>query len=264
MRRAFKPAVGIALLAGALPLVAGAAPSGSTLSLSVSPLIVEFHSDQPGVSSQSITVRNSGSLPERIVVQPVDWRTQGDGTIKIERPGAEGASSLTNALRMSPGSVVLEPGESRTLTLTMDHQPASMAAVTWGAYKIRGEMVDGQAMQFGPSADVVVYNTIGSPRGHLDLTGLRVLSGPRGAVNVEMRLLNDGVAYLRPTVHTVISQNAHVVRDDKQNIPVIFGGATRLYDRPFSDLSPGSYTLDATVDYGGATVIEGTTKFVVK
>jgi hypothetical protein len=54
------------------------------------------------------------------------------------------------------------------------------------------------------------------------------------------------------------------VQQREDSTPAIFGGEGRLYTRTLRDLAPGAYGLQLTIDYGGATLVEGTTEFTVR
>jgi hypothetical protein len=259
---------GSATLFAVATLLSGAAAyaqSSTTVSMTVSPLVLEFHA-APGVpASANVTIRNNGTAAERITAQRMDWRTTPEGTIKIEPVGTEGASSIANYLRLSPEDVVLAPGESREFALTLD-LPANFppaAGVYWGGFFIRAVPATGTAM-FGPAATVVVYNTVGTPRTHVKLTQLRVEQAGIDGANVVAHVLNDGVGYARPQARIVVTQDGRVIRDQTENMPVIFAGAPRVYTKALTGLPGGSYELTVTIDYGGATLLEGTTSFRIR
>jgi hypothetical protein len=122
----------------------------------------------------------------------------------------------------------------------------------------------GGTATFGPAATIVVYNTIGSPRTHVRLTQLHVAQDGNDGANLVARVLNDGIGYARPAARVVVSRDGRVVRDLSENMPVIFAGAPRTYTKALSGLEPGAYDLSLTIDYGGATLMEGTTSFRIR
>jgi hypothetical protein len=255
------------MLAAAL-LLGGSAASAQTapmtLSLTLSPMVIEFHSDAAAPASARITVRNNGNVAERIVAQRMDWHTTPDGAIKMEPIGTEGTSSIANYLRLAPEDAVLAPGETKEFALTLDlpaNFPATPAAY-WGGYFVRALPANGTAM-FGPAATVVVYDTIATPVTHVKLTALHVTPETGGAT-VVAHVLNDGIGYARPSARIVVTQDGRVVSDQTESMAVIFGGAPRTYTKALTGLATGAYGLTMTVDYGGATLLEGTTSFHVK
>ena len=212
-----------------------------------------------------MTIKNSGNVPEAHHRAAHGLAHGTDGAIKIEPVGAEGAASSLNYLRLAPDNAVVAPGETKEFSLTLD-LPAtfpSIAGVNWGGFLMRAVPVSGQAM-FGPAATIVVYNTIGSPRTHVKLTQLHVTQDGPDRANVVARVLNDGTGYARPSARILVTRDGKVVRDETENMAVIFGGAPRIYSKALTGLSSGEYEFTMTVDYGGATLLEGTTTFRIK
>ena len=85
-----------------------------------------------------------------------------------------------------------------------------------------------------------------------------------GSALLTARIANDGSAYARPTGRIVLRRDGHVVVDQTDSIPVLFANEARVYNKALSGLAPGAYDVSFTVDYGGPTLIEGTTEVVVR
>ena len=255
-------ALGSAIAAGTAPVGAQTAPH---LSLTVSPLVVEFHAGPGNTGNTLVTVRNGGPDAERIVVQRMDWRVGNEGTVRVEPPGTERAASLADYLRMEPGDVELAAGETRTLSLTLDLPAtfASAAAVYHSGFLIRAVPIAGKA-QFGPGATVVVYNTVGTPKVHVKLSQLHIGSRTPGTATLVARLTNDGNGYARMSGRVVLRRAGAIAVDETTSIPVLFGSETRVFTQTLHDLAPGAYDVSFIVDYGGPTLIEGTTELQVK
>lgn len=257
-------ALGSAIVVGATPVLAQVAP-GTSLSLTVAPLVVEFRAGAGDTANATVTVHNGGSDPERIVALRMDWRVAADGTVRVEEPGTEGKASISDYLRMQPDNVVLAPGETREIALTLD-LPASFptaTAVYHSGFLVRAVPASGHA-DFGPAATVVAYDTVGTPVSHAKITQLHVSSPNAGEAVLSARIVNDGSAYDRPTGHLVLRRDGQVVVDETESIPVLFAGEGRAYTKALSHLSAGAYDVSFTVDYGGPTLLEGTTEVQVR
>lgn len=242
------------------PAIAQTAPP-QTLSLTVAPLVVEFHAGAGDTANAAVTVHNGGNVPERIVALHMDWRVGADGNVRVEQPGTEGAASIADYLRMEPGDVQLAPGETREVTLTLD-LPASFphaTAVYHSGFLVRAVPVNGP-VAFGPAATIVAYDTVGSPVSHAKIAQLHVTSPASGTAMLTARIQNDGSAYARSSAHIVLRQDGNVVADETDAVPVLFGGETRTFSKAFGGLAPGTYDVSFTLDYGGPTLIEGTTQ----
>jgi hypothetical protein len=262
--RTIATALGLAVTIGAGPVLAQTAP-GSSLSLTVSPLVVEFHAGAGETTTANVTVHNGGNDPERIIALRMDWRVAADGTVRVEQPGAEKAASIADDLRMEPADVQLAPGETRELALTLD-LPANFptaTAVYHSGFLIRAVPLTG-VVNFGPAATVVVYDTVGTPATHVTLSQLHVGSSATGTATLAARIVNDGVAYARMSGRIVLRQNGTIVADQTSSIPVLFAGETRAFTKTLSDLAPGAYDMTFTLDYGGPTLIQATSEIHVR
>jgi hypothetical protein len=262
--RTFALALGSAIASVATPLHAQTTAPAS-LSLTVSPLVVEFRAGAGDSANANVTVHNGGPDPERIVALRMDWKVAADGTVRVEQPGTEGAASVADDLRIEPGDTVLAPGETRELALTLD-LPASFPtapAVYHSGFLIRAVPTTG-VVSFGPAATVVVYDTVGEPRSHVSVTQLHVSSPAAGSAVLAARIVNDGVAYARLSGRIVVRRDGQVVADQTDSIPVLFAGQGRVFSKTLTDLAPGPYDVSFTLDYGGPTLIEGTTEVHVR
>jgi hypothetical protein len=239
--------------------------AGQSLSLTVSPLVVEFRAGAGETGTAAVTVHNGGDAPERIVALRMDWKVAGDGTVRVEQPGTEGNASIADDLRIEPADVVLAAGETRDLALTLE-PPAGFPtnpAVYHSGFLIRAVPLSG-VVSFGPAATVVVYDTVGAPRSHVEVTQLHVGSPVAGSATLAARIVNDGVAYARLTGRTVVRRDGQIVADQTDSIPVLFANQARVFTKTLSDLAPGAYNVSFTLDYGGPTLIQGTTEVQVR
>jgi hypothetical protein len=256
-------ALGSAIALATAPLLAQAAPT--SLSLTVSPLVVEFHAGAGDAATATVTVHNGGSEPERIIALRMDWKVAADGTMRVEQPGTEGKASISDYLRMEPGTVELAAGETREVALTLDLPAAfpSATAVYHSGFLIRAVPLTGH-VNFGPAATVVAYDTVGTPTSHAKVTQLHVSSAGTGSAVLSARIVNDGTAYARPTGRIVLRHDGHIVVDETDSIPVLFANEARVFNKGLTGLAPGAYDVSFTLDYGGPTLIEGTTEVHVR
>ena len=264
-----------ALTAGALVLAAAvlgvsaaqAQQQPPPLQISVEPLVVQF-AIAPGASASTrVTIRNTGTEKALVIASPIDWRSTLDGNVKTERSGTEGAASINPYLRLSGTEFTLEPGETRRMTLSLA-LPSGFSTAPQdyrGGYFVRATPAGSpSAHSFGVGANILAYETVGAPSRHLKLTSLKVLDAGDRSVRLTARMVNDGRTFVRPQIRMLIGQAGRVVQQRDDSTPAIFGGEPRLYTRTLRDLLPGTYRVQLTVDYGGDTLIEGTTDFTVR
>ncbi len=266
MRLSF--AAALAIVAGTIAVTsvsAEAAPAG--LQISVEPLIVQFALAPGGQASTRVTVKNVGTDSALIGVRAVDWHTTLDGGVLTERPGTQGQSSLDPFLRLSGKDFTLAPGEAREMSLSLV-LPSTFSPVPrdyWGGYLVRAVPLGAStSMAFGVGANILTYETVGTLRRHVKLTSLHVVDAGTGNVRVVGRLLNDGGTYARPSIQMQLAQGGRIVQSIEDSTPAIFAGQPRLYARTLSGLARGAYQLQLTLDYGGESLVQGTTTFTVR
>ncbi|HTD33556.1 MAG TPA: hypothetical protein VK665_07855 [Candidatus Elarobacter sp.] len=265
LRAAFAAAALCASAAAAFaPARAQQAPG---LQISVEPLSVEFSLAPGGAAATPVTIKNVGTEKAVVVITPLDWRSGLDGTVRTERPGAEGDASLSSLLRMSAAETTLAPGETRKLELSLA-LPATFSAAPRdyrGGYLVRAVPASANRTNaFGVGANILVYETVGGAQRHLKMTDLSVVQdGPHGA-RMQARLLNDGRTFVHPQMHVMIAQGARIVLSRDDATPAILAGEPRRIDRTLGELAPGTYQLQLTVDYGGPALSRGTTTFTVR
>ncbi len=237
------------------------------LQISVEPLVVQFTLAPGGQASTPVTIKNVGSEKALVVASQIDWRATLEGSVKTERPGSEAGSSLDPHLRLSGSEFTLAPGETRHLTLSLV-LPSTFSGTPrdyWGGYLVRATPAGTPSTQtFGVGANILAYETVGAAARHLKLADLKVVEPGGGGAQFTARLLNDGRTFVRPQIRILIAQGARIVQQRDDSTPAIFSGERRLYTRALSDLLPGKYQLQLTIDYGGDSLIQGTTDFTVR
>src|SRR5579884_349908 len=193
-------ATGRASIAAFICYLSVVAPASATVSLTVEPLVAEFNAPPGATGRFPVFVSNTGTTPERIAIRKTDWRTLADGSTALEKVGAEGAHSITRDLSLSAYQFVLQPGERRELSLVLS-VPESLSPAPnsyWGGFLVSGNEVDAPPSAVGIAATVFVYNNVGSPRRHLGLQSMRVVTRPQGS-DLVVRLRNDAQGYCRPS-----------------------------------------------------------------
>lgn len=253
-------AIGRASIAALLCSIALGAQASATVSLTVEPLVAEFNAPPGSTGRFPVFVSNSGTTPERIVIRKTDWRTLADGSTALEKVGAEGANSITRDLSLSAYQFILQPGERRELSMllsvpqSLSNQPASY----WGGFLVSGNELNAPPSAMGIAATIFVYNNIGTPRRHLGLQSMRLVTHPEGS-DLVVRLRNDAPGYCRPSAHLLVEQYGRILRDQKIDISTVFPNSTRILTQRLGKLAAGDYRIELTLDYGGDTVIDGVT-----
>ena len=240
-------------------VMATGAPALATVSLTVQPLVAEFNAPSGSNGRTTVTVTNTGTGAERIKISHTDWRTLVDGSMTLERVGAERGHSITKQLSLSSYQFTLQPGERRDLTLALA-VPASFTESKsyWGGFLINANEIAAPVSSVGVAATVFVYENVGSPRKHLQIQSMRV-SPNAGVPDLVVRLHNDSLGYCRPSAHVRVEQAGRVVRNQDLKVSTVFPGATRILTQSLGPLPAGDYRVEITLDYGGDSIVDGVT-----
>ncbi|MBC5806316.1 MAG: hypothetical protein DLM53_12350 [Candidatus Eremiobacter antarcticus] len=253
-------------LFAALLVTALSMPAAANLSITVQPLVSELSVAPGGSGHVKVLIKNSGTAAERIIARPVDWRTLSDGSTTLERPGAEGDSSITRFLSLSAYQFDLQPEETRELALTLE-MPGTFStkpASYWGGYLVSAAPVVNPSSAIGVAATVFVYQNINKPRKHMQMKSMHVASAANGTAKLVAHLQNDGQGYCRSQSRLLIQQSGRIVREDKVTFPVLFPGASRTLTQNIDKLPPGDYQFELTFDYGGSSILDGVTRAQIK
>ena len=257
-------------LAAAFLLAAAAATPGLAaepgVQLSVEPLVVQFDVRTGGQASTPVTIGNVGTETAIVTITPIDWRTTVMGEVKTSPAGTGGADSLDPFLRLTPLTFTLAPGAAQHMTLSLV-LPTSLqrnAHDLWGGYLVRAVRPSMVKETFGVGATILAYETLTPGERHVKVVSLHVISERTHEAQISARLTNDGQTYVRPQIHVLVAQGARAIVDQDDSTPVLFAGNSRIYNHALHDLAPGTYALQITIDYGGASVIRETTHFVVQ
>lgn len=251
----------ILLCASALLLIPPL-PASAKVSLTVQPLVVQFNVS-PGQSEHvAVAVSNSGSSPQVVSARRLDWRTLADGSIALERVGAERQHSITRDLSLSSYQFVLAPGERRevTLTLAVPQTASNEAASYWGGFIFNSHDAAATRNSVGVAATVFVYDNVASPSKNMSIQTMRVVSRG-GSATLVTRLRNTGISYVRPIAHLMIGQGGRIYKTLPVSINAVFPNATRIVKEDLGHLPPGEYIAELTIDYGGNSILDGVAKF---
>ena len=233
------------------------------MNVSVTPLVSEMHvpSGQTGRTSTQVT--NDGDADERISIEPVDWTTNQNGAIQLERPGSEGAHSLTKYLQALSYRFILRPHETRRVEVALTMPPSQAAESYWGGFIIKSQPLGGN-LAIGPAATFFVYDDVGSPRRHVSVASVHQVrvAGTR-SVRMTVRLYNDGSAYARTAGTLVISKDGKTVSEQRLAIGAILPGHARLVTSVISGLPSGTYAARVVFDYGGEVIVGADTSVAI-
>ena len=243
----------------ALMLLAGG-HAAANVSVSIDPMVLEFNAGYGGEQHAQVSITNSGSQPEIVTSRSTDWRTSTDGDVVFERTGNEGTRSLTSYLTVQPASFVLQPGETRLVTVSLQMPPSGQRdAITWGGFILQAAASGAVAASIMPGGTIFVYNTVGSPERHMRMLQLSSSASHASNAIVRANLINDSKTYVRPRVQLVLQRNGIALQNQIVPENVIFPGQARTLAVALKNLAPGNYQIHLLVDYGEDSILDGVT-----
>lgn len=239
--------------------VAAARPAPPDVALSVNPMVLEFTAGYGQEEHATVLLANPSATAETIAVRPFDWRVTRDGTFAIEPPGTERSRSLTRLLSIHPGSVILNPNETRAVEISvrLPDRGAGVDPVAWGGLLLQATP-SGSTPYVTPGATVVVYNSARQFQPRLQLARLAVRRSSNSA-GMLATIRNTGATYVRPLLHLTLTSAKGVARSIDIPFNAILPGDERIVRTDLGKLPGGKYLAQLTVSYGGDRVIEGQT-----
>lgn len=254
MSSTIRSIVFLALCLVAAPALACAAD----VSISVDPMVFEFKAGYGSSQQSSVTITNTGSTAEQVSVHAVDWHVNGSGSVSLDTIGSEGTRSLTPFLKLEPSLFVLQRGEARTLTVSVQMPAPARGekSTRWGGFLLEASPVGNAGIHTG--ATVFVYNSAGDDEPRLTLRALSITT-EHGRKFLVARLANYSEAYARPIVHVAVKHGDDTVRDDTVPVNTLLPGDDRVVRLPVHlPATHGTYEVHLIVDYGDA-VLDGST-----
>ena len=251
-----------ALLVAAIGIVL-ALPASGALNIAVNPLVIEVQTAPGRTVNTDVNIANDGDFPERILIAPMDWTTRIDGSLAIEKTGTE-KRSITRYLNVSAYQFSMQPGEKRTLqvTLSLPANFSAAAASYWGGFLARAVPMSARTNAFGPGATIVVYVDVGNPHRSVNLESLKAtLSG--SAVHVVGRVRNTSNAYVRAGGTLLFEQGGRIIQTTHVTIGAIFPGRFHTVNETAKGLKSGKYRVELSIDYGGDEIEDGETTVTV-
>jgi len=246
-----------------------AGPTGATIGLNVDPPKREF-TVAPGTSlTDAITVRNSGDGRTSFVVAAMDLSLTKSGEAVFSDVG-KSPRGFGAWIRVNPTEFELEPGQSQvvrfTVTVPKEASGSYQAVVFFRTRPEKsaamGSMVSAQV------GSVLVLHVIGNVLIKGDLVGMAIAPyHPGKPVEVALTIKNEGNWLLRPKGKVSIKDaggktvgEAEVNQDGGAVLP---GAEREFRSRWNGQLTAGSYTVEAVLDYGGQEFLVGQTRFTV-
>lgn len=209
---------------------------------------------RPGKSrTRLMTLANQGDEGVYVQIHLVDWIKDEDG---IFLKGANHPRSNLKWIAVEPSEFYLAPGEEGKLRVTADMPDnVEYTGSHWSMMVI--EFFKGGTKPFGRLA-LGLYTMVEPLVKEADILGMEV-SEAEGSLHVETILENRGNMHLRCTGKGVIMDPSgqEIASFPLSNLLILPGSKGKVIGHLPIDMSPGTYTILTTFDYGGATYMVG-------
>jgi P pilus assembly chaperone PapD len=254
--------IGITTLAPALLFAAG-------ISISVSPIRVNHMINKGEQGTDTISVKNDGTVPTRLKVSLADWDTQRDGTPNFMK-AANKPYSCAGWIQANPSDFRIDPGQAidvrYTISVPKEIEDGGFRAaimietvpdVTVGQ-KARSVYMKGRIA-------VIVYEKAGNPVIQGFASSLKA-NLKKKEIDFSLSLKNTGKTHFRTkgsiTVKDSNGKNAFEV--PLPDVPVLPESERDIKVSYDKDVPAGKYMATAVIDIGKNELIGAETSFEVK
>ena len=251
-------------LVGAVALVATARPALPEILAQALPVKYNLTVTPGAPLSRDVAIRNLGSSAVVVRVRLSDWTMNEAGDLDLLPPGSTPASLRGNVL-FEPSQFSLQPGESGVVHLTM-RLPPDGPATCWGVLLSEVRPAVWPRNSFGPRAVAELGTTlylsrIPAERTRAELTGMDLRPGGDTTFAVVVRVRNPGERHLYSTGEISVTDSTGAqVTSGTLGTGVVLPGSLRNFTWTCkSRVTPGRYTVTASLDTGEPDLIVGET-----
>jgi P pilus assembly chaperone PapD len=253
------PRLGLAAL---LLFTALAAPSTSAQAqLTVDALEVFVSAPGDDEAVRTVRVRNDGTERIQAEVTTEDWERDETGTNRFLPLGSH-TNSCRDAIRVFPGTVALEPGESATLRVGIAAGTSDCWAVVFLAHRTTTGSA-GRQLSYTVRTGVKVYvEPVPAVRDGA-IESMQVRDSANGVLDVAFRNAGRVQLAVQGTVEVRRADDSVAWSEPVPAFPVLPGARRRLA-MAMPALPPGRYVVLALLDFGGAELIAGQLDYEVR
>lgn len=229
-----------------------------------------FFTLEPGESgTKQLTITNHSATPETFSISMGDFVRDSLGRKKYS-PANSSDKSATSMMTLNPSTLTINPNETRTIKVSMD-VPSNEYGSKWAILFVKGIQEKGAAAgEKKLSSGLMVKTQIAihvyqSPPSNNKYKAIirNLHEGPKdvatGARVLFATIENVGDKFLDCKINLRISNmdDASEIKLKPVKIPVLPGGIRRVELKLPTNLSPGTYSVAAIMDYGNRSNLEG-------
>jgi P pilus assembly chaperone PapD len=221
----------------------------------------------PGApATRDILLSNRGTDAVVVKVRLSDWTLSDAGVMNLV-PAGTTPNTLQNLVQFEPSEFSLGPGESGHIQVRLT-MPSAGPATLWGVLLSEVRPAVPSTSRFGPRAIAELGTTLYLSRVPAEqirpeVMGLDVRSPGPDSIAVTVRMRNAGERHFYVGGDVVLSDSSHtaVRRGEFGNGVVLPGGIRSFTWAARAGLTPGRYTVTATLDTGEPELTVGEATF---
>ena len=261
-------------VATALSLLGMAIPAGAQSSVEVSPLRVELKTAPGGMTTQAVTLSNTGKGTVRVRATISDWHLSIDGSPQFVE-ASDPRYSASGWMRIAPPEQVIDPGKDATVRFTVTipagAEPAGYrSSILFEFGPASGDpVVRAREVLVKSRIGTLIYVNVGEPAAAVELSDLRTRTVPDRPTQVIATLKNTSrrTVRTRGTLTLYDKSGAAVSQSIVPDVPVLPESEREVAipainaDKP--SLPAGEYRVEIKIDVGLPAVIVGETALKV-
>lgn len=245
-------------------LVATARPAMSALDARAIPSRTSVTAKPGELVSRDVTIVNDGDTPVVVRARLSDWSLDARGELRFLAPGAT-PTSLQGFLTFEPAEFSLAAGASGAFHVTL-RSPMDGPATRWGVLLCEVRPTTWPRSGLGSRAIAELGSTfylsrVPPDRVRGELTGMSVQQSADSSMAVALTVRNACERHLYAAARVALRDSSgRQVSEGDLGTTVVLPGMERVFTWTCNTaLSPGRYTVTATVDTGEPELIVGET-----
>lgn len=235
----------------------------------VSPVSLFFNAEPGESQSKFINIKNHSSKAETFILTTSDYSVDSKGKGSYVEAGSL-KQSVANLISISPSFFELQPNEEKQVNITLQ-QPIDDFGSKWGVVFVKtAKEQEAFSVDKGVSAGVSlsariavdVFQTPGNNKSFkATISNLSEISNDTDSLRVFTAIVNNLSEIITECKVMLIATNIETAEETnfKEEKFMMFPKSSRKIELELpNNLSKGTYSLAAILDYGSRTNLEGT------
>ncbi len=233
---------------------------------------LEVHMTASGASGvRLVNVRNDAGQRVQAVVTIEDWERDERGVNRFMPAGAH-PQSCSGALDVFPKSIVLDPGESANVRLSLAPGASASPGATaksancWSVVFIENRATQeagGRQLSYNVRTGIKVYGEAPTARRDGFIEAMEIAEPAKDSLDVMFRNAGDVQLQVKASVEVRRVDNSVAHRTELESFPVL-PSQRRVIRSAVPMLPKGRYVLLALLDYGGSEIVAGQLEYEVR